>query len=780
MDTRTQPNLIHRIPRAAFSAAFEAIPSPCLILETSPPFTIVGANAAYLKATMTQLGNIVGKPLFDIFPDNPDNPCADGVAVLTESLKRVVASGQMDVMPVQRYDIRCAEDEGADYVERYWSPKNVPVVDAQGKLIYLLHIAEDVTDFVKLTVHLGDTGQEEDGLKKRIQVLETEMFQQAKERHEANRRLREAITYLISMNSAYFTKEADLEREIEARRLVERELRDREQQLLMALQIGRIGTVEVDLTTNHVRGSAELAALCGMPAFAFESDIDTLIRERVHPDDQNGVSLRLDEARSSGCFEHEWRTVWLDGTVRWLAGRAAVSRNGNAIPQRLIGVGIDITERKEAETNIRLASQHDPLTGLPNRALFHELAAHLVAGQQRSEQLAALLFIDLDRFKPINDTYGHAVGDAVLNGVALRLAKCVREEDVVGRLGGDEFVAMLGNIQDDENAGRIASHLLENLRQPYLVDDFELNVSPSIGISLFPRDSAEVNGLIQCADSAMYQVKQSGANAYQFYQPDLNQTSQETQRIEKRLRKALEYGEFELVWLPVIDLENGKAVGAEALLRWPAMGISPERFLPMAETMGIMPPLAQWVLNEACRVRQAWRQHGLPDFPVSVNISSKQFRQRDFPRSLTSAMAQGQLHAGDLRLDITEHALGKHLEEAALSVKAIQNVGVGVGLDDFGSGVTSLKSMIKLPLDSVKLDRHFASHKGGSDEETILMDNVLHAADTLGISVIAEGIDSKESLDYLRLHHCTLGQGFLFTHPLSSGEFEEWYKRRAA
>ena len=753
-------------PEWALRAIFEALSSPCLILESSPNFIIVGANAAYLKATMTQLDNIVGKPIFEIFPGHPDNPSINGVESVRQSFTQVVTSRVTDIMPVLRYDIRRPGEESGQFEERYWSTKNIPVLDANGKVVYLLHMADDVTDFIDLKRHLNGPGQAQGNLKERIQILEAEMFQRAKERQEVNVRLSEANAALVRVD--------------EARRRVERDLLQREQQYQLALHIGRIGTFEIDWVTNRMKGSAELAALCGMPAVPFEADIETLIRRRVHPDDRLAFQTQVALARSLGKAEHEWRTVWPDGTVRWLAGRVAVCEAGLAGPQRVLGVDIDITERKEAEASIRRAAQHDPLTNLPNRTLFHELAEHLLAVQQRANRPAALLFIDLDHFKPVNDRYGHAAGDAVLVGVAQRLVKCLRSEDVVGRIGGDEFVAALGNIHDKENAGRIVAHIVEALGQPHMIHGMELRVPPSIGISLFPRDGRHVNALIQCADTAMYVVKNAGANAYQFYEPILIDSTQEATRIERRLGKALEFHEFELVWLPVVDLETGATVGAEALLRWPGMGIPPQRFIPVAETMGIMPALCQWVLNEACRVRHAWREHGLPDFPVSVNITANQFKQPDFPHRLTSAMAEGDLHAGDLRLDITESALSERFEDNVVSLQAIRNLGVRVGLEAFGSGMTHLKSMVRLPFDAIKLDPSFAHQSGQDIPGAALIDKVLAETQGNGIAVVAECIETQASLDYLTAIHCPQGQGFLFTHPLSSNDFEDWYKRRAA
>ena len=389
-------------------------------------------------------------------------------------------------MPVQRYDIRRPEAEGGGFVERYWSPLNSPVLDEQGKVAYLVHRVEDVTDFVHLSHSAGQLENVREALQARIEGLEIEMFQRAKERHEINLRLH-----------------------------------DSEQNLRLCQQIGRIGTFEWNIAIGEVQWSAEIAALYGFPANAFTSSYDTW-RASIHPDDRAALELRVAEGLGSGNFEAEWRVIWPDGTTHWLAGRAVVYRDESGRPQRMLGVNIDITERKAEQEVMLRAALLDPLTGLPNRALLYEYANRLLPAMRRGHSYAAFLFVDLDRFKPINDTYGHEMGDFVLKEVAHRMTDSLRSEDIVGRLGGDEFVAVLPHLHGEEDAATIAGHVLELLSKPYLSNGIELQVSPSIGISLFPRDSGAVEELIRQADVAMYAAKQSGRNNYRFFRPDLN------------------------------------------------------------------------------------------------------------------------------------------------------------------------------------------------------------------------------------------------------------------
>lgn len=484
MNSPTESATFSLIPTGDFRPIFESVPISCLILDTN--FTIVGANKAYLRDTLTRSADILGRSIFEAFPDNPEDVAATGVANLRASLERVLRTGQADTMPVQRYDIRRPEEVGGGFVERYWSPLNTPVLDEQGKVTYLVHRVEDVTDFVRLSRTAGQAGKERDTLLARIHELELEMFQRAQERHQLNLRLL-----------------------------------DREQSLRLSHQIGRTGSFEWNIVTGEVHWSAEIAALYGFPAKAFKSAYDTW-RESIHPEDRAVLEQRVEDALRSGIFEAEWRVIWRDGAVHWLAGRALVYQDGAGRPQRMLGVNIDITDRKAAEDETRRVAQHDSLTGLPNRALFYEYVDHLLPAMRRGHSHAAVLFVDLDRFKPINDTYGHDVGDFVLKEVARRMTGSLRGEDMVGRLGGDEFVTVLAHIHGEEDAASIAHHVLDRLAQPYKTNGVELNVSPSIGISLFPRDGDTVDELIKHADAAMYAAKQSGrSNHVQFFQAGL-------------------------------------------------------------------------------------------------------------------------------------------------------------------------------------------------------------------------------------------------------------------
>lgn len=484
MSARNEGEPVSLIPLADIRRVFDAVPTSCLILD--PGLNIVAANEAYLRDTMTCLPDILGRPVFEVFPDNPENPDASGVSRLRASLERTLRDRKVDCMPVQRYDIRRPLEVGGGFEERHWSPTNVPVLDEEGKVAYIVHWVEDVTDFQRLSNNVRQSRIDREALQASIEALEVEMLQRTRERQEIGLRLL-----------------------------------DSEQKLSLCQQIGRIGTFEWQMVSNEVRWSAEIAALYGLPLNAITTSFDAW-RKSVHPEDRAVLEKQVAAALKSRKFEAEWRVVWPDGTVRWLAGRAEVYLDETGRPQRMLGVNIDITERKAAEELMRRMAQHDPLTGLPNRALFYEYAEHLLPAVRRGRSHAAFLFVDLDRFKPINDSYGHDVGDAVLKDVGARLTDNLRGGDMVGRLGGDEFVAVLAHVNGEEDVARITRHLLDHLGRPYLAGGIKLHVSPSIGISLYPQDGDAVDELIKRADVAMYAAKQCGRNNFQFFRANLD------------------------------------------------------------------------------------------------------------------------------------------------------------------------------------------------------------------------------------------------------------------
>ena len=425
------------------------------------------------------------------------------------------------------------------------------------------------------------------------------------------------------------------------------------------------------------------------------------------------------------------------------------------------------------------SAQHDSLTGLPNRKLTLEAADRLFSSARRHGKRVAVLFIDMDRFKPINDTYGHKVGDAVLKEIANRLKSCVRGEDVVGRLGGDEFLAVLSHVRDGDDAAQAARHIIDTLGQPYLVEGISLHSSPSIGIGLFQDDGGDMEQLIRNADIAMYEAKQKGRNNFQFFTQELNDNAAWKLRIENDLRNGLAHAEFQLHYQPVIDISSSTLVGVEALLRWPGKGLAPDRFIPVAESSGMIGELGNWTVYEACRQIRHWRDRALPPWILSVNISPLQLQKDGLIDTTVRALAEHGVDASQLQLEFTETAMLKNKDDAIASVRALKDLGVRIALDDFGKGYSNL-NCLQLPLDAIKIDQAFVRGLVPGSTSMTITEAILAIGKALGVHVIAEGVESEDDLEILRSKDCRQMQGFYLCPPVSADELEVWFRQWAA
>lgn len=435
----------------------------------------------------------------------------------------------------------------------------------------------------------------------------------------------------------------------------------------------------------------------------------------------------------------------------------------------------DITERKQTEEKIRHASLHDPLTGLPNRAMLYEYASHMLSHKHRNHQCSAILFFDLDRFKPINDTHGHEAGDTVLKEVASRLLQDIRAEDVAFRLGGDEFVVLLHDIKSAMSAADVARHLLAMICEPYQFGELSLSLSGSVGISIFPDDGQDIDTLLAHADMAMYQAKQAGRNNCQFYSPEFSAVTKRQNAIEQELKSALRDDAFHLCYQPVMDVSSGEIVSVEALLRLQNAEIGAEMFVPVAETSGIINPISRWLLHETSRQHKAWIDHGLGPIPIAVNVSVVEFRDRHFASRLQEILQKHGIGADALQVEITETAVMEHLDHAVALLTQLRALGVGVVLDDFGTGHSSLADLARLPLTKVKIDKSFISRLENDIASRAVTDAMIALGRTLRLEVVAEGIESENALDYVSAHGCTQAQGFYLGKPMSGESFEAWY-----
>lgn len=441
----------------------------------------------------------------------------------------------------------------------------------------------------------------------------------------------------------------------------------------------------------------------------------------------------------------------------------------------------DITERKQAEERVRAAAMHDWLTGLPNRAFVFEYGSHLLGAAQRGHGRGALLFIDLDRFKPINDVYGHEIGDRVLQEVARRLVACTRREDLVGRIGGDEFVIVLPYLDASRSrAAIVAQHVLASINLPFRIDALELSVSPSIGISYFPEHATDVDALIHAADLAMYHAKQSGRGNFQFYTAELDRQADLAHSLELMLRHALKHDGLRLHYQPVIDIDSGKLIGAEALVRLEGNDgetIGPSSFIPIAESVGLIGEVGEWVAHEACSQHQAWSSDGL-DITIAINVSPLQFRQQAFAEKLRAIIADTGMDPTRLEVEVTESAVMDSVDDAVEILNKIKSLGVKVALDDFGTGYSSLSSLTSLPLDKLKVDQSFVRRIESDQASRAVTQAIIALGRSLHLHTVGEGIESEDTLNYLQEHGCNQAQGFWFGEPMPAQEFMRWYRER--
>ncbi len=437
----------------------------------------------------------------------------------------------------------------------------------------------------------------------------------------------------------------------------------------------------------------------------------------------------------------------------------------------------EVAEREQAEERVMHLANHDALTGLPNRRLLIDRLGQALALAHRENHQVAVLFMDLDRFKTINDSLGHMTGDALLQNVARRLSETLREGDTVSRLGGDEFVVVLPSLDQPKAAEKVALKLVDALAPPIDLGGQELRVSASIGISLFPEDGRDTETLLRNADSAMYHAKDMGRNNYQFFMEQMNVAAAERLRLENDLHRALERQEFELHFQPRVSVANGLACGIEALIRWrhPERGlVLPEHFIPVAEDTGLIVPIGEWVINEACRQGTAWCAAGLPQIPVAVNLSPRQFRQSNLVDTVARAIERHGWPCNLLELEITEGVLMQQTSDTLKTLEALNRLGVGLAIDDFGTGYSSLSYLKRFPVDFLKIDQSFVRDIAVDPDDATIVTAIIGLAHSLGLTVVAEGVENASQLDFIREAGCDEAQGYHIGRPMPAGQMAEW------
>jgi diguanylate cyclase (GGDEF)-like protein/PAS domain S-box-containing protein len=436
----------------------------------------------------------------------------------------------------------------------------------------------------------------------------------------------------------------------------------------------------------------------------------------------------------------------------------------------------DVSDARALSQRMAYLAQHDSLTDLPNRVLLQDRLNQAMAVAHRRGEKLAVLYLDVDRFKHINDSLGHPIGDRLLQSVARRLVACVRACDTVSRQGGDEFVVLLSELVDAQDAATCADKIIQTVGEAHHIDDHEVHVTTSVGIVLYPDDGSDAESLLKHADAAMYQAKDNARNNYQFYRPELNTRATDRQALETDLRHAVARSEFELYYQPKVRLRSGEIAGVEALLRWrhPERGmVYPGHFIDIAEESGLIVPIGRWVLREACSQAQIWRDAGLPAIRLAINISAVELRAKDFVAGVRTVLAETGFEPRRLELELTETFLMQDSSSTAAVLRAIKDMGVNLALDDFGTGYSSLSYMRRFPIDTLKVDQSFVRDLTTDAADASVVSAVINMGKALHMNVIAEGVEMKEQLAFLEQHECPEAQGYFFSRPVAPAKFAE-------
>ena len=770
--------------------------------------TYLACNEQFERLYNAKESEIVGKSDFDFVPP-------EMARFFRENDMAAVASGGSRT---NEEFLRFADGS----YEGYFETIKTPMRDAEGNLLGVLGVARDISDRkkkddetkrVQERAHIGTwewniieddfTGSDETfrlygierGKKTSIADIMARIYPEDRERfeQEITRSLWEGnyntLYRVVTPNGTFRwlqvnaefqydksgrrVKEVGIVQDLTERVSHEEELQHKDQALNAAQALAHIGSWRLDIRRNILEWSDETYRIFGVEPgtpLSYESFMSA-----VHPDDQELVNLAWSAAMKGASYEIEHRII-VDGETQWVREKAQleVDEEGNL----LAGVGTVqmITERKLYEAKLETMANFDSLTGLSNRSFLLANLKQSIEKALRDESMVGLIMFDLDRFKDVNDSFGHTAGDELLQQVAWRFSQRLREGDLIARLGGDEFAIVLENLNRPEDAGRIAEEMISALASPYkLHSGAEIHIGASAGIVIFPEHGTEADKLLQHADAALYKAKSEGRASYHYYTDDLTDAARKRLLCESNLRRAVENKEFEVYYQPQVHIETGRIVGAEALIRWndPERGrISPAEFIPIAEETGLIREIGEWVLNEACRQGKIWIDKGYR-LTLAVNLSANQIRHQNVLKLVESTLKRTGFPASRLELEITESALMQREEEAVAMLHSLRAHGLRLAIDDFGTGYSSLSYLKRFPIDVLKIDKSFVDDIPYNQDDMAIVAAIIAMGHALGFQILAEGTEREEQITFLKQKGCTMYQGYFKSPPLPAEEFEK-------
>ena len=627
------------------------------------------------------------------------------------------------------------------------SETTAPMRGNEGNIIGIVIVFNDITCFKKAEIDLKKSYQELETIHEELTATEEELRQQYTEIQKSQQALQ------IS-----------------------------EGRYRLAVEGANDGLWDFDFTTNKVFYSARCREMLGYSNDEIEND-PLAWAKLLHPDDIKSYTRHLNNHIQGKIpiYNQEYRMRTKDGKYKWLSSRGAVILGEYGKPIRMAGSITDITSRKEAEEIIHNMAYYDSLTGLPNRTLFNDRVYVALSQARRSGDKVAILFLDLDNFKSVNDTLGHASGNGLLKQVAEILKGCLRESDTVARLGGDEFIFLLPRVNRMDGVIYAAERILEAFQKTVIIDGHEIFITTSIGISVFPDNGNDVQTLIKNADMAMYRAKETGKNNYKMFTQEMNNKIVKRLKMESNLRYAINEKEFTVNYQPQVEISTGKIVGMEALVRWfnasEGTLISPMDFIPVAEETGLIIPIGEYVMKTACNQNKMWQNLGYPPQRMVVNISSRQFQQSNLVDIIKGILDETGLEPKWFGIEITESTAMMDFECTINMLHKLRGMGISVSLDDFSTGYSSLSYLKKLPVNVLKIDKSFISDIAVDQEQEMIIKAVIELAHSMKLTVIAEGVETKEQYDYLKQQNCDIVQGYLITKPLPSNELETILKK---